>query len=112
MPVLTAFVAVVANVARVARVALVAEAAEPVVFWLNVGHVNVPVLKLPDVGVPNTGVVKDGLVDRTTDPVPVDVVTPVPPLATGKVPVTPVESGNPVALVNTPDAGVPNAPPA
>ena len=43
---------------------------------------------------------------------PVAVVSPVPPLPTGKVPVTPVERGNPVALVNTPDAGVPNAPPA
>ena len=37
------------------------------------------------------------------------VVAPVPPLARGKVPVTPVASGNPVALVNTPDAGVPKA---
>ena len=45
--------------------------------------------KLPEVGVPNTGVVSDGLVDSTTLPVPVLVVTPVPPLATGSVPVTP-----------------------
>jgi hypothetical protein len=36
------------------------------------------------------------------------VVNPVPPLATGKVPVTPVVSGNPVALVSTPDVGVPS----
>ncbi len=37
------------------------------------------------------------------------VVAPVPPFAIGKVPVTPVVKGNPVALVNTPDAGVPKA---
>ena len=36
------------------------------------------------------------------------VVTPVPPLATGNVPVTPVVSGSPVRLVATPDVGVPN----
>ena len=30
-----------------------------------------------------------------------------PPLATGKAPVTPVVSGNPVQLVSTPDVGVP-----
>ena len=33
--------------------------------------------------------VNDGDADRTVLPVPVDVVTPVPPLATGRVPVTP-----------------------
>ena len=33
----------------------------------------------------------------------------VPPFATGNTPVTPVVSGKPVALVNTPDAGVPSA---
>ena len=38
-------------------------------------------------------------------------VLPVPPLATGRVPVTPVVSGNPVALVSVPEAGVPKAPP-
>jgi hypothetical protein len=31
---------------------------------------------------------KVGLVDKTTEPVPVEEVTPVPPLATGRVPVT------------------------
>ena len=39
-------------------------------------------------GVPRFGVVNVGLVERTTEPVPVDEVTPVPPLATGRVPVT------------------------
>jgi hypothetical protein len=54
-------------------------------------------------------VISVGLVERTTAPVPVEVVTPVPPLATGSVPVTPVVSGRPVALVRTPEDGVPNA---
>jgi len=40
------------------------------------------------VGVPKTGVVSVGLVDKTTLPVPVLVVTPVPPLATARVPVS------------------------
>lgn len=62
-------------------------AAVPVVFWLKVGHVKVPVLKLPDCGVPKIGVVNDGLVESTFAPEPVEVVTPVPPLATGSVPV-------------------------
>jgi hypothetical protein len=50
----------------------------------------VPVILVPTkaLGVPNAGVVKVGEVLRTTEPEPVDVVTPVPPLATGKVPVT------------------------
>jgi hypothetical protein len=37
------------------------------------------------------------------------VVCPVPPLAIGRVPVTPVVKGNPVQLVNVPDEGVPRA---
>jgi hypothetical protein len=40
---------------------------------------------------------------------PAKVLAPVPPLATGNVPVTPVVKGKPVTLVITPDAGVPNA---
>ena len=36
---------------------------------------------------------------------------PVPPLATGKVPVTPVDKGSPVKLVAVPLDGVPKAPP-
>lgn len=47
-------------------------------------------VKVPDCGVPKMGVTSVGLVESTTDPVPVEAVTPVPPLATGKVPVTPV----------------------
>ena len=41
----------------------------------------------------------------------VRVAAPVPPFATGKVPVTPVVNGRPVALVNVPLEGVPKAPP-
>jgi hypothetical protein len=84
------------------------------------------------VGVPKTGVTNVGLMDKTVEPDPVEVVVPVPPLATGnvpvtfvakftkvvdvvpvpplaigKVPVTPVERGSPVALVSVTDVGVP-----
>ena len=52
-----------------------------------------------------------GAVPSTLAPEPVDVVTPVPPLATGSVPVTPVVNGNPVAFVNVPELGVPKTPP-
>ena len=45
-------------------------------------------VRVPDVGVPKIGVTSVGLVDKTVLPVPVEVVTPVPPLATGSVPVT------------------------
>ena len=70
-------------------------------------------------GVPKLGVTSVGLVANTSDPVPVssvtadlkfalvgvakNVATPVPR------PLTPVEIGNPVALVNVTDVGVPNA---
>ena len=40
--------------------------------------------RLPEVGVPRSGVTSVGLVDRTVLPDPVEVVTPVPPLATAK----------------------------
>jgi len=73
----------------------------------------VALVSTPDDGVPNAGdtnvgVVIVGLVDNTSTPVPVAVVPPVPPFNTGNVPVTPVDNGKPVALVNTPDAGVPS----
>ena len=67
----------------------------------------VPLVAVGTVGVP----VSAGLAERTTLPVPVEVVTPVPPLATGKVPVTPVVRGKPVKLVAVPLEGVPNTPP-
>ena len=53
--------------------------------------------------------VNAGDTDNTVLPVPVEVVTPVPPLATDKVPVVPATIGRPVMLVATPLAGVPNA---
>jgi len=85
---------------------------------------------VPLVGVPRTGVTKVGEVANTNEPEPVSSVTveaklaedgvpnqvatpdpkeviPVPPLATGKVPVTPVVKGNPVRLVAVPLVGVP-----
>jgi len=43
-------------------------------------------VNVPEVGVPNTGVTNVGEVFSTLEPEPVDVVTPVPPLATFKVP--------------------------
>jgi hypothetical protein len=58
-------------------------------------------------GVPMFGVVRTGEEDKTTLPVPVDVVTPVPPFATGRVPVTPVVKGSPVAFVKVAAEGVP-----
>ena len=46
-------------------------AAVPVVFWLNVGHVNVPVLKFPLTGVPRVGVTNTGEVAKAiTEPLP------------------------------------------
>ena len=78
-------------------------------------------------GVPRAGVTKVGEVEKTklVEVVPVvpAAVNPVillkqvivaleqlvPPLATGRTPVTPVVSGRPVKLVATPDAGVPRA---
>lgn len=86
---------------------------------MNVGQVNVPVLKLPDVGVPRAGVTKVGEVANTSAPEPVSsdtaaaklaldgvakkVATPVPK------PDTPVLIGKPVALVSTAADGVPKS---
>jgi hypothetical protein len=56
------------------------------------------------------GVAKVGLVSKTNlVPEPVELATPVPPLATGKIPVTPVVSGSPMAFVKVPEVGVPSA---
>ena len=67
----------------------------------------VALVNVTDVGVPKIGVASVGLIDSTLLPEPVEVVTPVPPLATGSVPVMPVVRGKPVALVNVTDVGVP-----
>ena len=64
---------------------------------------------VPDAGVPSAGVTSAGDVERTTEPVPVLVVTPVPPLPTGNVPVTPEVRGRPVAFVRMAAEGVPSA---
>lgn len=69
----------------------------------------VPLVRTMADGVPRAGVTRVGLVERTVFPDPVEVVVPVPPLATGSVPVTPVVRGNPVALVSTTAEGVPSA---
>jgi hypothetical protein len=67
---------------------LVIEIPVPAVKVLLVNPVPFPISKAPLVGVE---------------------VKPVPPFAIGKVPVTPVLNGKPVALVKTPLAGVPKA---
>ena len=69
---------------------VVSVAALPVVFWFSVG--NVQFAKLPEAGVPKAGVTSVGLLDKTTEPEPVAVVTPVPPLAGGKTPLAPMVS--------------------
>ena len=92
-------------VALVAVVAVVAVAAFPPIFKLVTGvvevttrgavpvatvEVNDPVsLRLVPVAAPMTGVTNVGEVDRTVFPVPVDVVTPVPPFATASVALRP-----------------------
>ena len=45
-------------------------------------------VRVPEVGEPKIGVVRDGEVDNALAPLPVEVVTPVPPFATGSVPDT------------------------
>ena len=51
----------------------------------------VPFVSVTEVGVPKTGVTNVGLVESTLLPEPVLLVTPVPPDATGKVPVVNAE---------------------
>jgi len=68
-------------------------------------------VSVTDVGVPSIGVTNVGDVFNTLLPEPVLVVTPVPPFNTGNMPVTPLVKGKPVAFVNVPELGVPNAPP-
>ena len=79
----------------------------PVVIGKPVQLVKTPAEGVPMLGVVNVAVVNVGLVDKTLLPEPVLVVTPVPPLATGRVPVTPVVTGKPVQFVSTPADGVP-----
>ena len=77
--------------------------------------------KLPEVGVPRIGVVSVGDVANTNEPEPVSSVTAAARFALDGVaknvatfaprPLMPVDTGKPVALVNVPEDGVPNAPP-
>ena len=92
----------------------------------------VALVRLMDEGVPRAGVTSVGLLEKTNEPEPVSSVTaaarlaeegvpknvaipapklaiPVPPFATGKMPVTPVVRGNPVAFVSVRTDGVPRA---
>jgi hypothetical protein len=78
-------------------------AAVPVVFWLRVGISPETIARHDGAPLPLVGPAKKKFCD-------VDV-RPVPPLEIGKVPVTPVVSGRPVALVSVPLDGVPSAPP-
>ena len=55
----------------------------PVVDWFSVGKVQL--VRLPEAGVPKAGATSVGLLDSTTEPVPVELVTPVPPEATDRV---------------------------
>ena len=76
-------------------------------------------VSVPDVGVPNIGVTSVGEVANTFDPVPVSSVKAAAKLALDGVaknvatlvpkPLTPVDTGNPVQLVNVPLEGVPSA---
>jgi hypothetical protein len=65
----------------------------------------VPTVAVGAVGVP----VRSGLMERTVEPVPVEVVVPVPPRATDKVPVVPATIGRSVAFVSVALEGVPRA---
>ena len=81
----------------------------PVLTGKPVAFVNVAAEGVPRFGVLRVGVVKVGELESTTAPLPVEVVLPVPPLATASVPVTPVDNGKPVAFVNVAAEGVPRA---
>jgi hypothetical protein len=100
--VVAVLVSVRLNAPEVASVELLASVNVPLVV-----DVTDRPLMVVAVATPREGVTSVGEVDRTTSPDPVDVVTPVPPLATAKAPVTPVESGRPVALVSVTETGVP-----
>jgi hypothetical protein len=65
----------------------------------------VQLVRVPAVGAPKFGVVKEGELESTTDPLPVELVTPVPPLDTGRVPE--MSATGIVALVDSADVPVP-----
>lgn len=76
----------VEEAAKVVKAPVFAVVAPTVPLMLKLAAVPVILVPTNALGVPRAGVTKVGLVDRTTEPVPVEVVTPVPPLATAKVP--------------------------
>jgi hypothetical protein len=50
----------------------------------------VALVRVNEVGVSRLGLIREGLLDKTTEPDPVDVVAPVPPLITFTTPVIPL----------------------
>jgi len=102
----------VSSVSAAARFALVGvprNVVTPVPRPLTPVEIGKPVafVSVPLTGVPRAGVTRMGEFERTTDPVPVELVVPVPPFGTPSVPVTPVVNGKPVALVRVTADGVP-----
>jgi hypothetical protein len=71
------------------------------------GAVIVTLFKLVADATPKVGVTKVGEEDKTTLPEPVAEVTPVPPLPTGNVPVTPVVSDTLVIVLLKPEMVLP-----
>jgi hypothetical protein len=71
------------------------------------GAVIVTLFKVVADATPKVGVAKVGEDDKTTFPEPVEVVTPVPPLATGNVPVTPVANETLVIVLLPPEMVLP-----
>jgi hypothetical protein len=71
---------------------------------LEVKELILPVTdKLVPVAAPRTGLVKVGLVESTTEPEPVLVVTPVPPLATGNAVPESVSARVPFEVIGEPE---------
>lgn len=71
------------------------------------GAVKATLLMDVAVATPNVGVTSVGVLDNTALPVPVEVVTPVPPRATDKVPEVPATIGRLVQFDKLPAEGVP-----
>jgi hypothetical protein len=82
----------VTAVARFALDGVARKVATPVPSPVTPVDIGKPVqlVSVPEVGVPKIGVTKVGEVANALAPLPVEVVTPVPPLATSKVPETSV----------------------
>ena len=96
--------------AKLADVGVARKVATPVPKPLTPVEIGRPVafVSVAEVGVPRIGVTSVGLVDSTVLPVPVLVVTPVPPLATAKVPAKVIV---PAAVIGPPEVVRPVVPP-